>query len=66
MSDTIYNFLRTLPFVALLFLLTIQELNISWLGFILAVVSGAIASGAGYTIWYIALRNLSNVQAAIL
>jgi len=33
---------------------------------LLAVLSGAIASGAGYAVWYIALRGLSITQAAVI
>ena len=32
----------------------------------LAVLSGGIASGIGYTIWYIALGGLSATQAAVV
>ena len=66
LSDTTYNFLRTLPLVILCILLTISTTDISPQGAILAVLSGAVASGVGYTIWYIALRDLSAIQAAVL
>ena len=32
----------------------------------LAVLSGALASGLGYTVWYIALRGLSTTEAAVV
>jgi drug/metabolite transporter (DMT)-like permease len=32
----------------------------------LAILSGAIASGVGYFVWYIALAGLSVTQAAVL
>ena len=32
----------------------------------LAVLSGAIASGIGYTVWYAALKHLTSTRAAIL
>ena len=32
----------------------------------MAVLSGSIASGIGYTIWYIALGGLSTTQAAVV
>ena len=35
-------------------------------GILLAVLSGAIASGAGYVVWYIALRGLSITHAAVI
>ncbi len=65
LRDTAFNFLRTVPFVVVLLLATHQA-NLSTEGIILAILSGGIASGVGYTIWYIALRDLSSVQAAVL
>jgi drug/metabolite transporter (DMT)-like permease len=35
-------------------------------GILLAVLSGAIASGIGYTIWYAALKQHTATRAAIL
>ena len=35
-------------------------------GIVLALISGAITSGLGYTIWYIALGGLSSTQAAVI
>jgi drug/metabolite transporter (DMT)-like permease len=66
LMDTTYNFIRTIPFVALLTVFTVQNINMSTEGIILAFVSGAITSGLGYTIWYIALRGLSSTQAAVI
>lgn len=66
LRDTGYNFYRTLPFAALLMLLFIDDVSLSTLGITLAILSGAIASGVGYTIWYIALRGLSSAQAAVV
>ena len=65
-SDTAYNFLRTLPLVLILTVVTFQYAALSQKGILLAVLSGGIASGVGYTIWYIALGGLSTVQAAVL
>jgi len=66
LMDTSYNFLRTIPFVALLAIFTTQNMSYSFEGIILALISGAITSGVGYTIWYIALGGLSSTQAAVL
>lgn len=66
LMDTTYNFLRTIPFVALLAIFTMQNMNYSAEGIILALISGGITSGVGYTIWYIALGGLSSTQAAVL
>ncbi len=66
LDDTAYNFLRTLPLVAILLALTIQQSHLSQTGIALAVVSGAVTSGIGYTLWYIALGGLTSTQAAVL
>ena len=66
LTDTTYNFLRTTPFVLLLALIGIGSMNVSSEGIILALMSGGITSGIGYTIWYIALRDISSTQAAVL
>ena len=64
--DTAYNFLRTIPFVIILAVLAFNKMSYSSTGILLAVLSGAIASGIGYAIWYSALRGLSTVQAAVV
>ncbi|WP_290698480.1 DMT family transporter [Amphritea sp.] len=68
LSDTHYNFFRTLPFVAVMLILILVsgEMNLTSKGIILAILSGAIASGIGYAVWYRALGGLSAVQAAVL
>lgn len=65
LSDTTYNFLRTLPLVIILIAVTYQNSSLSQKGILLAVLSGGIASGLGYTIWYMALGGLSSIQAAV-
>jgi len=66
LSDTAYNFMRTAPFVLILIILTFKDANISAEGVLLAVLSGAITSGVGYFVWYIALTGLSITQAAVV
>jgi len=66
LADTAYNFLRTTPLVIILAIITLQNLHLSLEGIILAASSGAIASGIGYTLWYIALAGLSATQAAVI
>ena len=66
LMDTTYNFLRTIPLIAILAIVTIQNAYYSAEGILLAVLSGGIASGIGYTIWYIALGGLSATQAAVV
>ena len=64
MVETAGNFLRTLPAIAVLALFSYRHLAVSPEGIALAVLSGAIASGLGYVIWYVALRGLTSTQAA--
>jgi drug/metabolite transporter (DMT)-like permease len=64
--DTAYNFLRTLPFVIILAIITMKYAHYSAEGILLAALSGGIASGIGYMIWYSALSGLSVTQAAVL
>jgi drug/metabolite transporter (DMT)-like permease len=66
LSDTAYNFIRTLPLTIVLIAATIQNTTLSWEGVFLAILSGGITSGIGYTIWYIALGGLSAIQAAVV
>jgi len=66
LADTTYNFIRTIPFILVLIIFSIPYLELSVRGIILSVVSGAVASGIGYTIWYTALKGLSAAQAAVV
>ena len=66
LADTALNFTRTLPFILILAIFTISYIQLSPKGVILAVMSGALASGVGYTIWYTALGGLSATQAAVV
>jgi len=66
LMDTAYNFLRTVPFAILLAIVTANSAHYSFDGVLLALLSGGITSGIGYTIWYIALNGLSSTQAAVL
>lgn len=66
LSDTAYNFLRTIPLVVILIIASLNTTNYTAEGIVLAVLSGGVASGIGYTIWYIALGGLSSSQAAVL
>ena len=66
LMDTTFNFVRTIPFLLILLLLTFQQAELSMQGAVLASLSGGLASGVGYTIWYSALRGLSSTQAAVV
>jgi drug/metabolite transporter (DMT)-like permease len=58
------NFMRAVPMALGLSLLTLQHLSLDRAGLGLAVLSGALASGLGYAIWYRALPALKATQAA--
>ncbi|HLT92170.1 MAG TPA: DMT family transporter [Woeseiaceae bacterium] len=66
LEATAGNFLRALAFAAPLVVLAAGELRVSPAGALLAVVSGAITSGAGYVLWYAALAHLTSMQAALV
>jgi drug/metabolite transporter (DMT)-like permease len=66
LNDTAYNFLRTSPFLLILILFGLNEINLTYVGIMLAVLSGALASGIGYFVWYIALKGLYVTQAAVV
>jgi len=64
--DTAYNFFRTLPLILVLMIVALSRSQISMEGIVLAMLSGGLASGVGYTIWYAALRGLTSTQAAVV
>jgi drug/metabolite transporter (DMT)-like permease len=63
-SVTAGNFLRAVPFAALLSLAMFSRASVDMPGFVYAIASGAIASGVGYAIWYTALPALKATSAA--
>lgn len=63
-AATTGNFLRASPLALMLSLILIAHIHIDSRGALYAVLSGAITSGVGYTLWYAALRGLSGTQAA--
>lgn len=66
LADTTGNFLRAVPFVLLSSLPFINQTHLSANGIIYAVLSGAIASGIGYAVWYAALKFHTATRAAVL
>jgi drug/metabolite transporter (DMT)-like permease len=66
LADTTLNFTRTLPFILVMIIFSFPFSELSTKGIVLAALSGAIASGLGYTIWYTALKGLSAAQAAVV
>ena len=54
--DTAVNFIRTTPMVIVLVLLTLNTIEVTSLGVIYAVVSGAVASAMGYGLFDLVFR----------
>jgi drug/metabolite transporter (DMT)-like permease len=63
-GSTAGNFLRAVPFAALITVLMLPKMHLDSLGITYAVISGAITSGLGYVIWYAALAGLKAASAA--
>ncbi len=64
LAQTTSNFVRSVPLILAASLLTISQFHMERIGALFAVVSGIVASGAGYVIWYQALRGLTATRAA--
>lgn len=65
-NDSAINFLYTLPFISALLIIEFENANLSQQGIMIATVSGALASGIGYTVWYTAVRKLSTMQTSVV
>jgi drug/metabolite transporter (DMT)-like permease len=63
-SATAGNFLRAVPFALMLSIIMLPGARLDSAGIGYAVLSGAIASGLGYVIWYTALPGLKAASAA--
>lgn len=58
------NFLRAAPIAIIFSGFMLDRLSADYLGLLLAVASGAVASGIGYAIWYSVLPALKSTNAA--
>ncbi|MCD9184801.1 MAG: DMT family transporter [Pyrinomonadaceae bacterium] len=65
-ADTAGNFLRSVPFAVPVLLLFLPQTHLSSKGILLAVLSGAVASGIGYVAWYAILKFHTATRAGIL
>jgi len=63
---TASNFVYATPLALVASGVDYSQLSISGSGALLAIASGAIASGIGYAIWYTALDHLRSAAAAII
>jgi len=64
LGDTAGNFVYAVPMVLAILLFSLKDISISFYGILYATLSGALASGVGYVIWYAALRGLTTTRAA--
>jgi len=71
--DTSYNFLRTAPWLCVLLIgmvlasrMGLTDVHFTPRGIVLAAISGGLASGLGYAVWYMALAGLSSSRAAVV
>ncbi len=63
---TVFNFTVSIPLVLMFGFLISTPVLITIKGAGAAALSGTLASGAGYVIWYTALKGLSSTKAAIV
>lgn len=66
LADTTGNFVRSVPMIAIAAIPYLSKIQLSYRGAILAALSGAVASGIGYTVWYAALKFHTSTRAAVL
>lgn len=63
---TASNFYRAIPYTIVLSLLLAPEMRMNGTGVAQAILSGTIASGMGYAIWYQVVRESKTTSAAIM
>jgi drug/metabolite transporter (DMT)-like permease len=64
LADTAGNFVRAAALAAAVSAAAFSSSHVSARGLVLAAASGAVASGAGYAVWYAALPRLAATTAA--
>jgi drug/metabolite transporter (DMT)-like permease len=64
LAETAGNFVRAVPLAVAVSVLAAGRAQIDQDGAVLAVLSGALASGLGYALWYAALPDLTATRAA--
>lgn len=65
-AETTGNFVRSVPMVVIAAIPFLAGVQISYRGIVLAVLSGAVASGVGYAVWYAALKYHTATRAGVL
>ena len=66
LADTTGNFIRSVPMIVIAAIPFLSQIHISTRGIVLAILSGAVTSGIGYTVWYAALKFHTSTRAAVL
>ena len=66
LHTTTGNFVRALPFSVLMLIVVLRRSELHPTGILLAVGSGALATGLGYVVWYWALKRMDASRAAWL
>ena len=66
LADSTGNFVYAVPMILLIRLISVNNIQLSGTGILYATLSGALASGVGYVIWYSALPGLTTTRAAII
>ena len=66
LADTTGNFVRSVPMIIVVAVFMLSRLNMNARGMVLAILSGAVTSGIGYTVWYAALKHHTATRAAVL
>lgn len=67
LRTTGFNFIRSLVAIPILLLVGMSYIaTVSIEGVLLACLSGAVASGIGYSLWYVAMPLLKSTQAAVV
>jgi drug/metabolite transporter (DMT)-like permease len=60
------NFTRALAFTVVLSIFMLSRLSLDVAGIWYAIISGALTSGLGYVVWYMAMPMLKATNAAII
>lgn len=66
LADTAGNFVRSVPMIAVASIPFLAGSSLSAQGVVLAILSGAVASGIGYAVWYSALTFHTATRAGVL
>lgn len=63
---TAWNFIYAVPMILFCQLFFMSHIHITRTGVFMGILSGSLASGTGYVIWYTALKGLTASRAAIV